>query len=96
MFAATYSQTRRLASSACRQSGQRRLASGNVVPPHSEYRFRSSIERGRRQYTVRNMLTAAGLTGGVAGIYFYSLHAVKQEDYSDIPMPAVLSEDEKA
>ncbi|KAJ2798511.1 hypothetical protein H4R21_003903 [Coemansia helicoidea] len=62
---------------------------------HSEYKLRSSIERGRQQYVVRNALTAAGLTGLCAGVYFYSLYAVKQEDFTDVPMPAVLTEEEK-
>ncbi|KAI9499964.1 hypothetical protein BX070DRAFT_175234, partial [Coemansia spiralis] len=51
------------------------------------YHFRKSIERGRRQYSVYNVLTAIGLGGVCLGVYFYSLYAVKQEDFSDVPMP---------
>ncbi|KAJ2724592.1 FKBP12-associated protein [Coemansia sp. Benny D115] len=63
---------------------------------YGDYHFRKSIERGRRVYSVRNMLTALGLGGVVASVYFYSLKAVKQEDFSDIPMPREPTEEEKA
>ncbi|KAJ1758157.1 hypothetical protein LPJ77_003029 [Coemansia sp. RSA 2523] len=99
MVSATFSQTFRLASRACGNSlraSQRQYSSNKAVPAHGEYRFRTSIERGRQQYTKRNMVTAAGLCATVMGVYFYSLYAVKQEDYTDIPMPAVLTEEEKA
>ncbi|KAJ1719675.1 hypothetical protein LPJ61_006267, partial [Coemansia biformis] len=46
-------------------------------------------------YAARNVVTAAGLVGLCASVYFYSLYAVKQEDYSDIPMPAQPSEEER-
>ncbi|KAJ2497716.1 hypothetical protein GGH96_004899 [Coemansia sp. RSA 1972] len=95
MTSTTFSQTFRLVSRACGNS-LRQYSSNKAVPAHGEYRFRTSIERGRQQYTKRNMMTAAGLCATVMGVYFYSLYAVKQEDYTDIPMPAVLTEEEKA
>ncbi|KAJ1807373.1 hypothetical protein LPJ56_004928 [Coemansia sp. RSA 2599] len=63
---------------------------------YGEYHFRKSIERGRQAYSVRNFLTALGLFGACAGIYFYSLNAVKQEDFSDIPMPPEPTAEERA
>ncbi|KAJ1964724.1 hypothetical protein GGI12_001230 [Dipsacomyces acuminosporus] len=74
-------------------AAQRRLMSNQTS--YGEYHFRKSIERGRQQYSIKNTLTAAGLAGACAGIYFYSLHAVKQEDFSDIPMPPEPTADEK-
>ncbi|KAJ2400884.1 hypothetical protein GGI23_001758 [Coemansia sp. RSA 2559] len=69
---------------------------GEKYAPYGEYRFRKSIERGRSRYSIRNAITALGLAGAVTGIYFYSLHAVKQEDFSDVPMPPEPTAEEKA
>ncbi|KAJ2641389.1 hypothetical protein GGF44_002145 [Coemansia sp. RSA 1694] len=63
---------------------------------YGDYHYRESIERGRQSYTRRNVLTALGLVGVVTGIYFYSLKAVRQEDYSDIPMPPEPSAEQKS
>ncbi|KAJ2489606.1 hypothetical protein IWW47_005236 [Coemansia sp. RSA 2052] len=63
---------------------------------YGDYHYRESIERGRQAYTKRNVLTALGLVGVVTGIYFYSLKAVRQEDYSDIPMPPEPSAEQKS
>ncbi|KAJ1820344.1 hypothetical protein GGH91_000388 [Coemansia sp. RSA 2671] len=63
---------------------------------YGDYHYRESIERGRQSYTKANVLTALGLSGLVAGIYFYSLKAVRQEDYSDIPMPPEPSAEQKS
>ncbi|KAJ2900124.1 hypothetical protein IWW38_000664 [Coemansia aciculifera] len=62
---------------------------------YGDYHYRESIERGRQSYTKRNILTAFGLGGIVTGIYFYSLKAVQQEDYSDVPMPPEPSAEQK-
>ncbi|KAJ1675250.1 hypothetical protein EV182_001634 [Spiromyces aspiralis] len=59
------------------------------------YAYRQSIERGRSRYRTRNLLTAASLGLGVIGIYYYVIWSVEQEDYSDIPMPPELTEEEK-
>ncbi|KAJ2615328.1 hypothetical protein H4S08_001292 [Coemansia sp. RSA 1365] len=74
--------------------GQRRCKSGQP-PVYSGYRFNDSIERGRQPYAIKNVATAFGLVGLCASVYFYSLYAVKQEDYSDVPMPAMPSQEEK-
>ncbi|KAI7826319.1 hypothetical protein BX661DRAFT_183787 [Kickxella alabastrina] len=63
---------------------------------YGEYHFRKSIERGREAYSVKNVFTALALASGCAGIYFYSLSAVKQENFSDVPMPREPSAEEKA
>ena len=36
-----------------------------------------------RKYQKRNILVGLGLTAGVLGIYFYSMFAVKQENFLD-------------
>ncbi|KAJ2396383.1 hypothetical protein GGI05_001152 [Coemansia sp. RSA 2603] len=87
-------------------SGQRWSSGGGGKAPsdhtrqarntYGEYQFRKSIERGRAVYSVRNVATAVGLFSLCAGIYFYSLKAVKQEDFSDIPMPPEPSAEERA
>ncbi|KAJ2550686.1 hypothetical protein EV175_003977 [Coemansia sp. RSA 1933] len=64
--------------------------------PYGEYHFRKSIERGRRRYSIRNFFTALGLLGLCSGIYFYSLYAVKQESFDDVPMPPEPTAEEKA
>ncbi|KAJ1772693.1 hypothetical protein IW140_002608 [Coemansia sp. RSA 1813] len=69
---------------------------GEKYAPYGEYHFRQSIERGRSRYSIRNVFTALGLAGACTGIYFYSLHAVKQEDFSDVPMPPEPTAEEKA
>ncbi|KAI8323499.1 hypothetical protein GQ54DRAFT_296705 [Martensiomyces pterosporus] len=74
---------------------RRLMSTANKQSPYGEYHFRKSIERGRQQYSIKNIVTALGLAGGCAGIYFYSLHAVKQEDFSDIPMPPEPTAEEK-
>ncbi|KAJ1725695.1 hypothetical protein LPJ53_000174 [Coemansia erecta] len=99
--------TTRLSALVSKQSGQRWSSSGSSskapqdqqrqrVNTYGEYQFRKSIERGRAAYSVRNVATAVGLFGACAGIYFYSLNAVKQEDFSDIPMPPEPSAEERA
>ncbi|KAJ2080770.1 hypothetical protein H4R24_002814 [Coemansia sp. RSA 988] len=74
--------------------GQQRSKS-DQAPVYNGYQFTSSIERGRQPYAIRNVATAFGLVGLCASVYFYSLYAVKQEDYSDVPMPAMPSEEER-
>ncbi|KAJ1958196.1 hypothetical protein EC988_000443 [Linderina pennispora] len=73
----------------------RRAMSTQKVNVYGEYQFKKSIQRGRQQYMIKNVLTAFGLGGLCAGIYFYSLNVVKQEDFSDVPMPPEPTADEK-
>ncbi|KAJ1645508.1 hypothetical protein LPJ64_002899 [Coemansia asiatica] len=80
-------------------SSKKGASSGEEKPKtttYGEYHFRKSIERGRQVYSTRNLLTALGLFSACTGIYFYSLNAVKQEDFSDIPMPPEPTAEERA
>ncbi|KAJ1935516.1 hypothetical protein FBU59_005360 [Linderina macrospora] len=65
----------------------RRAMSTQKANVYGEYQFKKSIQRGRQQYMIKNVLTAFGLGGLCTAIYFYSLNVVQQEDFSDVPMP---------
>ncbi|KAI8339308.1 hypothetical protein BD560DRAFT_485114 [Blakeslea trispora] len=54
------------------------------------YGFSPALQRTRKPFAVRNMLTLAGLLTFTASVYSYSLLAVKQDDFSDVPMPPQL------
>ncbi|KAF7725204.1 hypothetical protein EC973_000370 [Apophysomyces ossiformis] len=49
--------------------------------------FTPALQRTRKPFQVRNIATLAGLITFVAGVYSYALFAVKQDDFSDVPMP---------
>ncbi|KAJ1963386.1 hypothetical protein IWQ62_003233 [Dispira parvispora] len=42
------------------------------------------VRRARRPYVFRNTLTGLGIMGFVLGVYTYSMLAVKQEDFDDL------------
>lgn len=48
----------------------------------------AGLERARRPFRVRNALTGLGIMSFVASVYFYSISAVKQDDFSDLPATA--------
>lgn len=54
------------------------------------YGFSPALERTRKPFAVRNMLTLAGLLTFTGSVYAYSLFAVKQDDFSDVPLPSAL------
>ncbi|KAI7901451.1 uncharacterized protein BX663DRAFT_553249 [Cokeromyces recurvatus] len=56
------------------------------------YGFTPALQRTRKPFAVRNMLTLAGLLTFTGGVYAYSLLAVKQDDFSDVPMPPKTTE----
>ncbi|KAI8645511.1 hypothetical protein BD408DRAFT_411563 [Parasitella parasitica] len=51
------------------------------------YGFSPALQRTRKPFVVRNLLTLAGLLTFTGSVYAYSLLAVKQDDFSDVPMP---------
>ncbi|KAJ2656134.1 hypothetical protein IWW48_005184 [Coemansia sp. RSA 1200] len=79
-----------------RMAKRQERSTGEKYTPYGEYHFRESIERARSPYSVRNGITALALMGLCTGIYFYSLNVVKQEDFSDVPMPPEPTSEEKA
>ncbi|PVV04706.1 hypothetical protein BB560_000786 [Smittium megazygosporum] len=56
--------------------------------------YKESFERAREPYRVRNAVTFVALSSLAISIYFYSINAVKQEDFSSVPMPEKVSKDE--
>ncbi|KAI9494690.1 hypothetical protein BDB00DRAFT_871239 [Zychaea mexicana] len=54
------------------------------------YGFSPALERTRQPFRVRNMFTLLGLLGFTGGVYAYSMLAVKQDDFSDVPLPSTL------
>lgn len=61
------------------------------------------LARARAPFRTRNFLTAGVITSFVLSVYFYSISAVKQDDFSDVALPsdaeratAVSIEDEAA
>ncbi|KAJ2520477.1 hypothetical protein GGI11_002284 [Coemansia sp. RSA 2049] len=79
-----------------RMTKRQERSTGEKYTPYGEYHFRESIERARSPYSLRNGITALALMGLCTGIYFYSLNVVKQEDFSDVPMPPEPTSEEKA
>ncbi|KAI8376588.1 hypothetical protein EDC96DRAFT_456064 [Choanephora cucurbitarum] len=59
------------------------------------YGFSPALQRTRKPFAARNMLTLAGLITFTTSVYAYSLLAVKQDDFSDVPMPPPVNEQEK-
>ena len=43
------------------------------------------LERARRPFRTKNALTGLAIMGFAASVYAYSINAVKQDDFSDIP-----------
>ncbi|CAG8446525.1 1712_t:CDS:2 [Diversispora eburnea] len=65
-----------------------------VFPPPSKYQattgkgFTPALQRARRPYLVRNVLTGVALLSFTAAVYSYAILAVKQDDLGDIPLPS--------
>ncbi|RUS33842.1 hypothetical protein BC938DRAFT_483571 [Jimgerdemannia flammicorona] len=51
------------------------------------YGFSPALQRTRKPYRARNAATLLVLAGFTAGVYAYSILAVKQDDFSDVPLP---------
>ncbi|KAK6434164.1 hypothetical protein LTR95_009653 [Oleoguttula sp. CCFEE 5521] len=61
------------------------------VPQSSYYdaqnRPTAALYRARQPYLIRNTITGLCIMGFVAGVYSYTIRAIGQDDFSDIPMP---------
>ncbi|KAL1583601.1 hypothetical protein WHR41_07743 [Cladosporium halotolerans] len=60
--------------------------------PQSSYydkqnRPTAALYRARQPYLVKNTLTGLLLLGFVGGVYTYTLKAIGQDDFSDVPIP---------
>ncbi|KAH9817756.1 Coiled-coil domain-containing protein 56 [Teratosphaeria destructans] len=60
--------------------------------PHSSYydarnRPGASLYRARQPYLVKNALTGVCIVAFVAGVYSWTIRAIGQDDFSDVPIP---------
>ncbi|KKY37159.1 hypothetical protein UCDDA912_g02800 [Diaporthe ampelina] len=61
---------------------------------HSSYYTRTNAQstallRARRPYLVKNAVTGLAITGVAAGIYWYTIRAVGQDEFEDVKVPEV-------
>lgn len=49
----------------------------------------SGLHRARAPFRAKNLLTGAGIVSFTFAVYAYSISAVKQDDFSDIPAPSM-------
>lgn len=55
----------------------------------TNYTMTPAALRARQPYFWRNVVTAVSLFTFVSGVYFYSLNALVQDDFADVPVPPV-------
>ncbi|KAL7270747.1 hypothetical protein RUND412_006536 [Rhizina undulata] len=53
----------------------------------SDYRQGQSLIRARRPYVVKNALTGLAIVGFTLSVYLYTIRAVAQDDFEDVPIP---------
>ncbi|CAH1760952.1 8394_t:CDS:2 [Entrophospora sp. SA101] len=63
-----------------------------MFPPLSKYQtskltYTPAFQRARKPFIVRNILTGIILVGFVGAVYSYTMFAIKQDDFSDVPIP---------
>jgi cytochrome c oxidase assembly factor 3 len=62
-----------------------------VIPRSSyydkNYRQTAALIRARRPYLVKNALTGLGIFGFCAGVYFFTINAVAQDEFEDVKVP---------
>ncbi|KAF8938834.1 hypothetical protein EDD21DRAFT_369038 [Dissophora ornata] len=59
------------------------------------FRRSPALERATAPFRVRNALTGAGIVVFCVSVYAYSIVAVRQDDFSDIQLPAHLIAEQK-
>lgn len=45
----------------------------------------ASLKRARAPYQIRNWVTGGAIVAFIAGVYLYSISAVKQDDFVSLP-----------
>ncbi|CAG8599998.1 17598_t:CDS:2 [Racocetra fulgida] len=55
-----------------------------------------ALQRARRPFFVRNVMTGLLLLGFTGAVYTYSIMAVKQDDLGDVPMPQFPADNEES
>lgn len=65
---------------------------GPIIPRSSyyeaDYRQGKALLRARRPYIVKNLITGACILAFTASVYMYTLKAVSQDDFEDVPVPS--------
>ncbi len=51
------------------------------------YQVSEGLKRARRPFRTRNFITGSLITAFAASVYFYSIRAVAQDDFSDLDQP---------
>lgn len=51
------------------------------------YQVSEGLKRARRPFRTRNWITGSLITAFAASVYFYSIRAVAQDDFSDLDQP---------
>ncbi|GAB7342519.1 hypothetical protein MBLNU457_g0706t1 [Dothideomycetes sp. NU457] len=61
------------------------------VPQSSYYDARNrpsaALYRARQPYLIKNALTGLGIFGFAMGVYAFTIRAVAQDDFEDVPIP---------
>ncbi|PKC76013.1 hypothetical protein RhiirA1_406801 [Rhizophagus irregularis] len=50
--------------------------------------FTPAMQRARKPFAVKNAITGLLLFGFCGAVFSYSIMAVKQDDFDDVPMPS--------
>ncbi|KAI4134964.1 MAG: hypothetical protein LQ347_001076 [Umbilicaria vellea] len=51
------------------------------------YRQTAALIRARQPFLIKNIITGTAIFGLVISIYAYTIKAVSQDDFSDVPIP---------
>ncbi|MCJ1468047.1 hypothetical protein MMC07_006673 [Pseudocyphellaria aurata] len=52
-----------------------------------DYRQAAALIRARKPYLIPNIIAGISIFAMTIGIYTYTIHAISQDDFSDVPMP---------
>ncbi|KIW48409.1 uncharacterized protein PV06_00996 [Exophiala oligosperma] len=54
---------------------------------HPDYRTGAALNRARRPYLFKNMVTGVAIFGFAIGVFAFTLHAVGQDSFDDVIVP---------
>ncbi|KAI9756160.1 MAG: Nucleolar protein 12 [Chaenotheca gracillima] len=62
-----------------------------IIPRSSyydaHYRQTAALMRARRPYLIRNIITGSCIFGFAIGVYAFTINAISQDDFEDVPIP---------
>ncbi|ODQ52289.1 hypothetical protein SAICODRAFT_19861 [Saitoella complicata NRRL Y-17804] len=70
------------------------MTSNKILPPKHQRLYAQDqssavlMRNARKPYVMGNLITGGVLLAFVASAYWYSIKAVSQDDFSDVPLPA--------